>query len=403
MEGPLSGIRILDLSQAASGPFGSMFLGDLGAEVIKIEAGPGDMGRATPGPSFKGESYHYLAYNRNKKGICLDLRTGTGKEAFYGLVKISDVVWDNYRPGIVDRLGIDYETLKNINGRIICCSISGYGSSGPYRDRSAWDTTISALTGLSSVIGEPKGPPLWTQIPFVDFTSGITAALATVAAIVHREHTGQGQRIELAMFDVAVSLLAHFASRYLLAGELPQRLGSGHHATVPFGIFPTKEGYISLGPCWPRICRVLGVEWLIDDPRFATQAARVKHREEFHSIISELFLQEKAEDWLALFEIEDIPAAPVNTLDKAFIDPQVLHNNMVLTLQHSLGGEIKLAGNPIKMPSIKGEPLSPPTLGQQTEEILSQLLNYSQERIDRLKQEEKEHADELKSHVRKAI
>ncbi len=219
-EGHLSGTRVLDLAQAASGPFGSMFLGDRGAEVIKTEAGTGDRGRATPGPSFKGASYHYLAYNRNKKGICLDLSTGTGKEAFYGRVKISDVVWDNYRPGIVDRLGIDYETLTNINGRIICCSISGCSSSGPYRDRSAWNTTISALSGLSSIIGKPKGPPLWTQIPFVDFTSGITTALATIAAIVHKEHTGQG-----------------------------------HHTAVPFGIFPTREGYISLGPCWPGIRR----------------------------------------------------------------------------------------------------------------------------------------------------
>jgi formyl-CoA transferase/CoA:oxalate CoA-transferase len=364
-----------------------MFLGDLGAEVIKIELGEGDTTRSSSGPNHFGESYHFLSVNRNKKSMLLDLSTESGKDVFYNLVRISDVIFSALRPGSLEKLCCDYNSVKEINSRIIVCSLTGYGSSGPYRDRPSWDPIVSALSGLTSLIGEPNGSPMWTQIPFVDQMSGIYAALGVVTALFYREKTGVGQKVEVAMLDVAASLLTHFATRYFLSGELPKRLGSGHHASVPFGVFATKEGYISIGPCWPRICRALGADWLVDDPRFATHADRMDHRDELNAIIAGLFLKEKAEDWLEILYAEDIPAAPVNTIDKALADPQIVQNNMVITIDHPLGGKIKMVGLPIKMSaSSRRQYLPPPLLGQHTDEILLQLLNYSRERIQKLEE-----------------
>jgi formyl-CoA transferase/CoA:oxalate CoA-transferase len=399
MNGPLEGIRVLDFSKAGAGPYSTMFLGDLGADIIKIEAGEGDITRGSPGPNLNGENYHYLGLNRNKRGLYLDLRTESGKEAFYNLVKLSDVVFDNFRPETTKRLGIDYETLSAINPRIITLSLTGYGESGPYRDRSSWDSIVSALSGITSLIGERDGPPTWTNVPFVDFpfvdfATGLTAAIGVLAAIIKREKTGLGQKVGVALLDMAIALVPHFITRYFLSGENPERLGSGHHSSVPFGVFATKEGYISLGPCWPRICRALGAEWLMDDPRFVDLAGRVKHRDELNKIIADLFLREKAEDWLEILYAKDIPAAHVNTVAEAVADPQVLHNNMVINVQHSMGGEIKMAGIPIKMPGCdREEHLPPPTLGQHTEEILTNLLGYSEEKFRRFKEEYEKHAD----------
>lgn len=402
MVGPLSGIRVIDLSRITAGPFAGMIFGDLGAEVIKIEVPGGDPSRSTGGPNLNGESFHYLAYNRNKKSLELDIMTQTGKEAFYDLVRISDVVLDNFRPGAMHRLGADYDTLKKISPGIISCSITGFGPSGPYRDRQSHDPIPLGITGFLSLTGEPGRPPVRPQPYVADISAGIYAALGTVAALVERGHTGVGQKVEVSQLDATFSIMSSFIPLYFLSGEVPQPLGSGHPAAVPFGVFPTKEGYITLGLCWPRICRVLGLEHLIDDPRYSTLDARVKNRDELNSILTEAFMKNKAEDWLELLYVEDISAGPVNTLDKAVVDPQIIHNQMVLGLKHSLGGELKLAGNPVKIPSIhEDEYTAPPTLGQHSHEILAGLLGYSEERIRRLKEEQTEHAEALQEHIRK--
>jgi CoA:oxalate CoA-transferase len=401
MGAPLKGIRVLDLSVAAAGPYGAMLLGDLGAEIIKIETLLGDISRESAGPKHDGESFHYLALNRNKKGIVLNLRTKSGKKAFYDLIKVSDVVWDNFRPGIMERLGADHETLRKINSKIISCSITGYGREGPYRDRPSWDPIILGLSGMLSVTGEPGRPPVRPGPPVADFITSLFAVIGTMTALFDRERTGTGRRVDISMLDSMVSIMGYYITYYFCGGGVPKPLGSGHLAINPLGCYPTKEGYIALGPSWPRICRALGVDWLMDDPRFATTEARCERREELNAILTEYFIKEKAEDWLEVLYAEDIPAAPVNTIDKVVVDPQVLYNNMLLSLKH-LSGEIRMVGNPIKMADIdQGQYFAAPTLGQHTNEILTKVLGYSIQDIKRLEQEDESNKEELKTHLRK--
>jgi crotonobetainyl-CoA:carnitine CoA-transferase CaiB-like acyl-CoA transferase len=403
MKGPLSGIRILDISRAISGPYGAMLLADLGAEVIHIEPPEGDISRFRAGPNYKGESFHYLSWNRNKKSIVLDLSTRLGKEAFYDLVKISDIVWNNFRPGSMERLGTDYETLKEINPKIIYVSLTGYGSSGPFKGRPAFDVVIMGHSGVLSVTGEPGGIPVRPGPPLADMGGGIFAAIGALAALSDRKRTGKGCKIDISMQDACISMLAYYFCQYYLTGEAPGPLDhSGHAFSVPYGVYKTKKDYITLGPCWPRIARVIGADWMINDPRFKDWDARDKHRKELNRIIEEHLAQTEAQDWVELFEAEDIPAAIVKNIDEVTVDPQVIHQKMILSLKHPLGGEVKLAGNPIKMENVSEEEYTaPPILDQHGHEILTSLLGYPEEKIRQLKQEEKENTEQRLSHVRK--
>lgn len=403
MRKPLSGVRILDLSRAIAGPYGTMILADLGAEVIHIEPPEGDISRFDAGPNYKGESFHYLSWNRNKKSIVLDLGTKLGKEAFYDLVRISDIVWNNFRPGSMERAGADYNTLKRTNPRIIYVSITGYGSSGPSKDRPAFDVAILAHSGVLSVTGEPGGTPVRPGPPIADMGGGIFAAVGALAALSDRERTGKGRQIDVSMQDACLSFLSYQFCQYFCTGITPRPLDhSGHAFSVPYGVYKTKKGYIALGACWPRIARAIGADWLIDDPRFKDWTGRDKNREELNAIVEEHLAQAEAEDWLEIFKVEDIPAATLQSIDEVLTDPQVLHRKMVLSLSHPLGGEVRLAGNPVKMEGLSEEDYTaPPTLDQHGHEILSELLGYSEEKIEKLKQEEKENTQERLRHVRK--
>ncbi len=396
LKGPLGKYRILDLSQAIAGPYGSMLLADLGAEVIKIEP-PISFSHTTGGATgHKGESFFYLAFNRNKKGITLDLGTDLGKETFYELVKISDVVYDNFRPGVMERLGADYETLKKIKPNIISTSISGFGSSGPYSDRPGVDMVVLGLSGIMSITGEPGRKPVRPGPPIGDLIGGMFGALGTSSALTYREATGQGQKVDIGLLDGCISLLAYHLSYYECSGIVPKALGSGHLALVPFGVYKCKEGYICIGSAWPRLAKVVGAEWMIEDPRFKDTDERSRNRDEFDRILETYLAQATADEWLDLLNIEDIPAGPVNTIAQAAHDPQVLYRNMVLNLPHILGGSVKLAGNPVKMPVIdESEYTAPPVLGQHNDEILVGLLGYSKDKIQKMREEEKEHQGEL--------
>ena len=408
-KGPLTGVRVVDLSQAAAGPYGSMLLGDLGAEIIKIESHEGDLDRRMAGPNHKGEPYYHLAVNRNKKSVILNLRTRTGKEAFYDLVKVSDVVWDNFRAGATKRLGIDFETLKKINPRIICCSLTGFGTSGPMRDRPSFDIIGLAVSGILSITGEPGRTPVRPGPPLGDEALGVFGVIGTLSALYHREQTGKGQQVDVSMLDSCLSLMVFNLVHYLCGGPVLGREGSHHLSVVPYGVFATKKGYITLGPCWPRIARVMGADWMIDDPRFATPALRLQNRDLLEGTIQEHLLQGEAKDWLELMIVEDIPAAIVNDESQVVTEPQVLNNKMLLTLKHPLGGEVKTVGNPVKMPGLIDEEsyeegyTAAPTLGQHQYEVLRGVLGYSEEKIQKLMAEEESHREQLSVSLHKKM
>lgn len=402
---PLSGVRVLDLSRAISGPYASMILADLGAEIIKIETPEGDFSRVSAGPSHRGENFYYLAFNRNKKDLVLDLLTESGKEAFYDLVKISDVVLSNFRPGSMEGLGTDYETLRKINPGIIYCSITGYGESGPNRDRPAYDIAILAASGILSITGEPNGRPVRPGVPIADESGGLFATIGILAALAERQRTGKGQKVDISLMDACLSLSCYMLSYYFTTGTVPKPMShSGHPILVPYGIYRTREGYIALGVCWPRITRAIGADWLAEDPRFADLEARQKHRDELNAIMEQHLAKASADDWLEIFKIEDIAAAKVATLDEVAGDPQVRHQKMILTLEHPLGGQIKLVGNPIKMPSVPADDFTPPpTLDQHRHQILSGLLGYSDEKIKRLHDEAVKNTQRRLSHIQKVL
>jgi crotonobetainyl-CoA:carnitine CoA-transferase CaiB-like acyl-CoA transferase len=387
--GMLSRVRVIDLSQAVAGPSGSQLLGDLGAEVIKIEPPEiGDIARGAA-PKVEGESFYQLALNRNKRSVTLDLDTKTGKEAFHNLIEVSDVVFDNFRPGVLERLGADYETLSRINLKIVSCSITGYGVTGPYRDYPSFDDMAEGLSGVYSLCGEPSSSPARVPIPIADLAAGFFAATGIVAALFEREHTGVGTRVEVNMLDAIMYLMATNFQPYFITGKVPRREGAKHPVAPMVGIFQTRNDYLVLGPSWPRIARIIGKEWMIEDPRFATVEKRFENKRELENLIEDGLREADTEAWLELMHLEDIAAGPVNTLDKAASDPQVVHNRTIVTLQHPICGEIRGIECPIRVRgAAEQDHLPPPTLGQHTKEILKELLGYSDEKIKALKQEE---------------
>jgi len=392
METALANVRIIDLTRALAGPFGSMILGDLGAEIIKIEAVNTKRGFTGP-TAYRGQDAYTMSINRSKKSITLDTRTEKGKEIFYNLVKISDVVLDNFRPGVLERLKMDYETLKKINPRIICCSISGFGSSGPYRDRPAYDVIIQALTGSMSITGEEGRPPVRAGIAISDLGAGMFAAHGIMAALYAREHTGVGQKVETSLFESTLALLAYEASIYFVTGEVPGPVGSGHRVLPVYRAFQTQDGYITVaavGDKYPRLFKAMGREDLLKEPLFKGPST-LENKKPRNAVIQEVFLTKGTDEWMRLLIEADVPCGPVNTLDKALADPQVAATDMVASIEDGSGGQIKQTANPIKM---SGTPLKlrtkysyPPVVGEHTEEVLSQLLGYSKEKIETLQQE----------------
>jgi crotonobetainyl-CoA:carnitine CoA-transferase CaiB-like acyl-CoA transferase len=386
MSSPLSGVRVLDLSQMLAGPFGSMILADLGAEVIKIERpGEGDIGRGMPPHYFHGESVYFLSVNRNKKSLTLDLKSQEGLDIFYRLVKVSDVVFDNFRPGVVEKLRIDYESLQKITPRIITCSVSGYGQTGPFKDRPAFDLIIQARGGIMSYTGEPGRMPVRMGAPMGDLTGGVYAAHGVMAALYHREKTGQGQRIDISLLDSQLSLQIYRGLYYLYAGEVAQPVGSGHVSANPIRAFKTQTFDIVIDAntdkFFQELCAGMDRKELASDPRFITRADRLKNKEALYAILEEVFLQKTGEEWLELLEGR-LPAGPINTVDMALSDPQVLARNMVVETTHRSGEKMKLLGSPIKM-SPAGEPqfTPPPALGEHTDQILKDLLDFGSQEI----------------------
>jgi CoA:oxalate CoA-transferase len=388
----LEGVRVLDLSRMLAGPYGSMLLADMGAEVIKVEEpGGGDPMRAM-GPPFlpDGESAYFLAINRNKKSLAIDLSTTAGREVFHDLVRHADVVWENFRPGVMERLGCGYAELSALNPRLVVCSISAYGQDGPYREFPAFDLALQARGGGMSVTGEPGRPPARMGLPMGDLSGGLFGALAVCAALVRRATTGRGAHLDLSLLDCQVSLLSYMAQYFWTDGKVPGPMGSGHASVMPYQALATRDGHLIVAvfseKFWGGFCRAAGRPEWETDPRFAANRDRVAHRDLLGGLIAARFAEDTTDAWLARLNAEGVPAAPINSIDRVLDDPQVKHREMVVQMEHPRHGPLPTLGTPIKADGELGLDVTPPgPLGQNTDEILSDLLGYSPEKITALR------------------
>ncbi|MGQ0664626.1 MAG: CaiB/BaiF CoA transferase family protein [Pseudomonadota bacterium] len=373
--GALDGVRVVDLTSHVSGPYCTMILADLGADVIKVErAGQGDDARRMP-PQIGGEGAPFMLINRNKRSLALDLKDAGDLEACFRLAAEADVVVENFKPGTIARLGLGYDALAAVNPRLVFCSISGFGQSGPYRDRGGFDLMTQAMSGLMSVCGPEDGPPHRLPIPISDIAAGMFAAIGVLAALAARQRTGRGQRVDAALYDAAVAMGIYEAAGFFATGRRPERLGQAHRGSAPYQVFRTADGWLTVGGAtqhlWERLCHVIGRPELIADPRFATNAERVRHRPALVPLLEEVMSTKPSSEWLALFEAEGIPAGPVQSYDQVFADPQVLARDMVVEVAHPTAGRGKILGVPFKLSETPAAVRRPaPRLGEHTTEIL---------------------------------
>ena len=385
---PLAGIRVLDLTQFLAGPFATQILGDLGAEVIKLEAPSGDWSRSLP-PHFIGpDSAYYLSVNRNKKSVVADLKSADGLALVKRLAGASDIVMENFRPGVLDRLGLVYRELAAENERLIWCSISGFGQDGPDRDRPAYDMIVQALSGGMSMTGELGEPAVRAGIPIGDICAGMYGTIGVLAALEERRRTGKGRLVDVAMLDCQVAMLCYQAAYFLHSGVEPGRQGRGHASIPTYRSFDAGNGTelvitANTERMWRALCGVLGREGLADDPRFSTNDDRYANRFELWPLLEAAFQERDADAWVPLLLEAGIPVGRVNSLGAALGNPQIAHRDMVLELAARDGRRVRVAGNPIKLADDDPPPASfPPLLGEDTREVLARVLGLSGEEIE---------------------
>lgn len=385
-EMPLKDVRILEFGHTVAGPFCTMLLADLGAEVIKIEQpGAGDYSRGMY-PTIDGQSAVYLSMNRNKKSITLNLKSTEGLEILQKIAEISDVMISNFRLQAIEKLGAGYQAIKKVNPEIIYCSISGFGD-GPYEDRPAYDPVLQGMGGFMSITGEPERPPVRVGVAVVDLSVGMYAAIAILAALMEKQRTGKGQFIDVALFDTATSWMSYAAHYYFITGKQPPRTGSGHFSIVPYQCFKTKdEKYITVccgnESTWKRLCSVLDRKEL-EHSDFSTNVKRVENRDRLVPMLDDIFLSKTRDEWLQILLEADVPCGPVYDMKELFSDPQIIHRNMLAEVYHPTLGKVKQIMPPIKFSNIEFSVTHPPILGEHTDEILRK-IGYSNNAVKEL-------------------
>jgi len=401
--GALGHVRVLDLSRVLAGPWASQVLADLGAEVIKVERpGTGDDTRAWGPPWLRdaggretGESAYFASANRGKRSIAVDLARPEGRDLVRRLAERSDVLLENYRVGSLARHGLGYATLAALNPRLVYCSITGFGQTGPYRDRAGYDFLVQAMGGLMSVTGEPDGAPgggpMKVGVAIAELLTGMYAATAVLAALAWRERSGRGQHVDLSLLDVQVATLAYQAQSYLATGRPPERMGNAHPSIVPYQSFATRDGHLVLAVGndgqFARLCQVMGRPDLAADPRFATNAARVENRRTLVPVLASILSGRSSGEWMAALEPAGIPCGPINDLAQVFADPQVVHRAARVEVPHPLAGTTPLVASPIRLSATPVEHRAPPPLlGQHTREVLGDVLAMGEEELDALRE-----------------
>jgi crotonobetainyl-CoA:carnitine CoA-transferase CaiB-like acyl-CoA transferase len=391
MTGALNGIRVVELAQIMAGPTCGLMLADLGADVIKVEKLPGgDDSRAYRDPTIHGEPASFMILNRNKRSIAVNLKTPGGLEVVKRLLAGADVVIENYRKGTLDRLGLGYDVVSQLNPRLVYCAVSGYGRTGPYADKGGFDLIAQGFAGIMSVTGEPGGPPAKSGTSVADINAGILAALGIVSALLARATTGRGQLVETSLMEAAVQQTYWQAAMFFATGVNAGPTGSAHILTAPYQAFATRDGWINIGGAnqanWERIARVIGRPELATDPRFATNADRMRHRDELIALIAEPLRTRPSADWIAAFEAEGVPVGPVNRIGDMLADPQVAAREMVIEVDHPRAGRTRALGMPIKFSDARADMTRPaPLFGQHSREVLEQ-LGYSAAEIEALQQ-----------------
>ena len=392
MPGPLDGMKVLDLTRVLAGPYATMLLGDLGAEVIKIEQpGTGDESRNF-GPFKNGFSLYFMSVNRGKQSVTLNLKTERGQAIFKQLLEQTDILVENFRPGTMEKLGLDYDTLKIEHPSLIYAACSGFGQTGPYSQQGAYDMIIQGMGGIISITGEPDGPPVRVGTSISDITAALFTTIGVLSALHHRNRTGNGQFVDVAMLDSLVAVLENAVVRYFATGEAPKPLGARHPAITPFEAFASADGHviIALGndTLWAKFCEHVNRKELISDERFRTNADRTENHGELFPILSEIMSRRKTDDWIDALGAIGVPSGPINTMDKVVSHPQVRAREMITRIAHQITGEVEVPGVPIKLSETPGDVDAPaPSLGEHTAQVLTGLLKMSPDEVEQLKRD----------------
>ena len=392
MPGPLDGIKVLDLTRVLAGPYATMLLGDLGAEVIKIEQpGTGDESRNF-GPFKNGFSLYFMSVNRGKQSVTLNLKTERGQAIFKQLLEQTDILVENFRPGTMQKLGLDYDTLKVEQPSLIYAACSGFGQTGPYAQQGAYDMIIQGMGGIISITGEPDGPPVRVGTSISDITAALFTTIGVLSALHHRNLTGNGQFVDVAMLDSLVAVLENAVVRYFATGEAPKPLGARHPAITPFEAFASADGHviIALGndTLWAKFCEHVNRQELISDERFRTNADRTENHDELFPILSEIMSQRPTDDWINALGAIGVPCGPINAMDKVVSHPQVQAREMITHIAHDITGEVAVPGVPIKLSETPGNVDTPaPSLGEHTTQVLTGLLKMHPDEVEQLRRD----------------